>query len=138
MILVVGIPSAGHVELAIVVHCSDVVRAESVENTVAVVTSDSHWIAVGVNQLELSVVCVTSASGVVNSVRVVSAAANVVSVVGIVFNEAAVVVEVSADELAAEVRRVGSSEIADAVEALVCSCDVDGCSSVGVERSVAR
>lgn len=139
LILVVGIPSARHVELTVVVHCSDVVRAQRVEDVVVVVSSDSHWIAVRVNQFELCVVCVACCSRVVNSVRVVAAAAaaDVVCVVIVVLNEAAVVVEISANELAAEIRRVRSGKVADAVESLIRSCDVDASSSVCVECSVA-
>ena len=116
------------------------VRAQRVEDAVVVVSSDSHWIAVRVHQIVLSVVCVASGSGVVNCIRVVAAAAaaDVVSVVDVVLNEAAVVVEISADELAAKICRVRSGEVADAVESLIRSCDVDASSGVCVECSVAR
>ena len=143
-LLVVGVPSAGHVELSIIVQCSDVIWVEGVEDAVVAVSSYSHWRAVKVDEFCVRVVgvsygsSVNDAACVVDNVRVVSPAADVVSIAFIVFNEATVVVEVATHELAAEVCRVRSGKVADAVESLIRSCDVDSCSSIGIECSVAR
>ena len=103
MILDVGIPSAGHVKLPIIVQCSDVIRIERVKGVVVAVASDSHWRAIKVDNFRFSVVLVAlytvvgAAARAVDNVWIVGAAADVVAVdvIGVGLDESAVVVEVS-------------------------------------------
>jgi len=129
--------------LSTVVQCSNMIWVEGVEDAVVAVSSHSNWRAIEVNNFHFRVVsvatgvCVEAAIDVVDSVRIVSAAADKVGVVVVILDEAAIVIEVSADELAAEVCRVSCGEVADAIESLVSSSDIDASSSVCVQRPVA-
>ena len=133
----VWVPAAGHVEGAVVVHGAEVLRAQGVEDAVVIVTSYSNWRAVGVNQLEFGVVGVGARASVVDEVGIVSAAADVVSIVVVVLDESAGVVEVSTHELASVVGSVRCDEVADTVDGLVRAGNVDTGAGVGVEGSVA-
>jgi len=129
--------------LSTVVQCSNMIWVEGVEDAVVAVSSHSNWRAIEVNNFHFRVVsvatgvCVEAAADVVDSVRIVTAAADKVGFVIVILDKAAIVIEVSADELAAEVCRVSCGKVADAIEGLVSSSDINACSSVCVQRSVA-